>query len=221
MGDYHAVRWNTDFFGDGVSIPAGIFVIPSNVSDKERDRVAEDMNARHGTQRRTAVVRADPGSTVWHNAGLNQQEMDFVGMRKFTRMEVYEALDLPLGYLSETSTEAHARVAERQFLSAVARRLSYVADKFNPEVMQFWRQSSTLAAMFEDPRKDAADWEQMERKAKVYMPIATKNERREMFWLDRMEGLDELPQSGGPSAEDGGGDSDSLQRAGQLQDVVE
>lgn len=218
VADHHAIEWNRDFFADGVSIPVGMLVVPRTTSDPAMQKIRAEFEAMHGEGRRTAVVRADAGDTVWHSAGLKPLEMAFEQLRKLTRQEVYEAMGLPLGYLSEVSTEAHARVAERQWLYRVYERLNDVTDKINPEVMQFWPRWSTLAARFEDVRRQAADWDQQRHRYGAMAQFATANEMRVEFGLEKMEGADVPARNWGKQDRR---DTGAVPQKGQIPDVVE
>lgn len=219
--DHRAIDWNYQFFGDGVGIPVGIFVVPRTTADAEMTRIEAELNAKHAYERRTAVVRADAGETAWHDAGLRPSEMAFEKLRQMTRQETYEAMGIPLGYLSEVSTEAHARVAERQFLHMIYQKLADVSDKLNPEVMEFWPRSSRLAAKFSDVRREAADWDQQRYKYGVLGKVATANEIREDLGMETKPGRewDELPADYGWKP--GGRDTGPVQQSGQVPDMVE
>jgi len=221
IADHSAIEWNREFFGDGVGVPVGIFVIPQSVGDADMKRIEMELNAKHAYQRRTAVVRAEAGETLWHDAGLKPSDMGFEKLREMTRREVYESMGIPLGYLSETSTEAHARVAERQFLHMVYQKLGDVADRLNPEVMQFWPRSGSLAARFADVRREAADWDQQRWKYQAMMPVFTANEIREEMGAETKQGSewDDVPASFGWKSS--GRDTGPVQRERQVPDVVE
>lgn len=176
--DRSMARWNADFFGDGVALPAGIFVIPPSVSDADRDRLDADLNSKYAQRRKTAVVRAKAGDTVWHPSGLNPRDTDFANGRMLSRQAVYEALDLPLGYMSEASTEAHARVAERRFLWSVHRRHVRTCAKLNSDALLFWTGYKNREARFDDVRRDAADWQQMSMKLTALQPFMDRDEIR-------------------------------------------
>ncbi len=222
VGDRAASVWNRDFFGNGVAIPAGILIVPPTLTDAERDRFDREFNAKHGETRRTAILRADVGATVYHPAGLGPHDADFKEGRLLSRQEVYEALDLPLGVMSEASTEAHARVAERRLMVSVRRRHERIERKLNSDAMQFWPRWKTLSARFEDVRHDAIDWDQQSKKIKVLERYLDEEEiRRDAGYKPRKHSEHvQLPASNGrtPAA---GGHSGSLQREGQAGDVLE
>lgn len=220
LSDREMARWNYEFFGDGVAVPAGVFVIPPSVSDKERDRFDREFNAKHGQRRRTAIVRAPPGSTIWHNAGITPQEASFKDGRMLTRQEVYEALDLPLGYMSEASTEAHARVAERRFLFSVYRRHIRIASKLNVDGLNFWPGWNTRLVQFEDIRHEAADWEQTAKRLKAVEPYMAVDEvRTEILGMQALGGEHATLKSSGQP--DNRRDSSAVQPDGQVPDVLD
>lgn len=170
--------WNADFFGDGVSLPAGIFVIPETVSSADRDRLDREINAKHSERRRTAVIRAKQGSTVWHDGGLKQRDLDFEAGRMLHRSAVMDAFGLPRGLMSEASTEAHARVAERQYYGAVQKRLERTERKINTDVMWFWPGSDKWSAHYLDMRRQYADWDQTSKKLAAMGNLFTVDEIR-------------------------------------------
>jgi len=179
-GDRLMAEWNVDLFGDGVSIPAGIFVIDPATTDAERDRLERELNARYAGKRRTALLRAEANKTVWHGETLAHREMDFRQGRLLSRQAIMDALDLPLGYLSDASTEAHARVAERRYYASAQRRLIRTERKINADAMQFWQGWDVWAVQFDDLRREHADWEQEERKISSLLKLFTVDEVRAM-----------------------------------------
>jgi len=176
--DRNMALWNADFFGDGVSIPAGIFVIPDDVNDTERDRLDKEINAKHSERRRTAIIRAKQGGTVWHDGGLKQRDLDFENGRLLHRRAIMDALGLPLGLMSEASTEAHARVAERQYYGAVQKRLTRTERKINSDAMYFWSNSDKWFSRYEDMRQAYADWDQTSKKLESMGKLFTVDEIR-------------------------------------------
>lgn len=172
-GDRAMLKWNTDFFD--VAQPAGILVIDSDVGDKQRETIEAELNASHAKRRRVAVVRAKTGAAVWNDAGLKPHEMDFVKGRLINRQAVFDSLGMHTGLLSEASTEAHARVAERRVLHTVWGRQVRITSRLN-NVLTMWPNSQNLAAQFEDVR--VVDWQQEEMKLRAVAPFMTKNEVR-------------------------------------------
>ncbi len=193
QSDRSMARWNYDFFGADVFAPAGILVVDDTVGDKERERLEAELEGKHGQRRRTAVVKARPGSTVWLDAGLKHKDLDFANGRLLSRQAVYEALGLPLGLWSESSTEAHARVAERLKLNTVYKMHQRTAVKINQDALPFWPRSSSYEARFTDIRK--VDWQMEKLKLDSLRGLLTKNEIREIHLsMPGIEGGDELDQ---------------------------
>ena len=170
-------NWNYQFFGDDVFAPAGVLVVDESVSEKERERLEKELEGKHGTRRRTMVFRAKQGSTTWIDAGLKQHDLDFVNGRLLSRQAVYEALGLPLGLWSESSTEAHARVAERLKLNTVWKLHERTAVKLNADALPFWPGASRYEARYRDIRK--VDWQMEKLKLESLRGLMTVNEIRE------------------------------------------
>lgn len=164
LTDREMSEFNLELFGDDVSMPAGIAMVPKGTPPEEKDRIRDELNARHGGHRRTAVMEGEPGSLAYYATGLSPLESSFHDGRKLNRQAIYECLGIPQAMLSETSTEALARVAERQFLETVSYCLDWSARKLTADSLLFWPNSQNLAVLFEDIRIRAADWVQLEKK---------------------------------------------------------
>lgn len=179
IGDNNMTAWNIDFFGDGVAVPAGMLVLPSAVPDAEMDRIDKEMNFDHGgARRKTRIVRADPGAVVYHEAGLKQRDMDFIAGMSLNEERILQALNMPTGLLAKASTEAHARVAERQLALAVQRRLTRTQYKLNTDAMGFWPRADFLAVRFEDLVAKHSDWGQQSQKIKTLLSVMSVDEVR-------------------------------------------
>jgi HK97 family phage portal protein len=180
--DRAMVDWNEQFFGEDVAVPAGIVVIPADTKDEERDRLADEMSGRYGTRRRTAVLRAEQGSVAYYQAGLAPHDMDFKDGRLLSRQVVYEALGLPLGLLSEASTEAHARVAERQFAHVIGIWQRRTATKINSDAMSFWPLSTQRQVAFEDLAQKNVDWDRELKRVDAMRGLFEVNEIRQQVF---------------------------------------
>lgn len=177
--DRAMVDWNQQFFSEDVAVPAGIIVIPADASDQERDRLADELSGQYGTRRRTAVLRAEVGSTAYYQAGLAPHDMDFKDGRMLSRQVVYEALGLPLGLMSEASTEAHARVAERQFAQVIGIWQKRTASKINSDAMSFWPMSAHRQVAFEDLAQRNVDWDRELKRVEAMERVFLPNEIRQ------------------------------------------
>lgn len=176
--DAYMLRWNQQFFKAG--LPAGILVVPADTTKDQREKISEELNAQFAERRNVAVVAAEAGSTVWLDAGSKQRDLDFTAGRAMSRQTFFDLLDLPTGMLSETSTEAHARVAERRFLYAVWQR-HRSTDSVLTNALQFWPGWDNKRVQHKDVR--VSDWQQESFRLAALAPITTINERRAIHGL--------------------------------------
>lgn len=175
--DRSMALWNKMYFADDVFSPAGILVVDEGTSDEEMRRLEAELEGKHGPRRRTMVVRSRPGSTLWNDAGLRQRDLEFKEGRLLARQAVYEALGLPLGLWSESSTEAHARVAERLKLNTVYKLHVRTATKINQDALPFWPRAGSYEARFHDVRR--VDWQMEKLKFEALRGLMTVDEIRE------------------------------------------
>jgi len=226
LSDRSMVEWNNQFFGDDVAVPAGIVVVPSEVTDAQLETMADEFNARHAGRRRTAFIRSPVGGTVYHPAGVVPKDMDFTEGRLLSRRAVYEALELPLGLMSEASTEAHARVAERQLAESIHTRHTRTARKLNADALPFWPAAKLRLVQFEDLSLRSADWDRESKRLAAVKPFMLRNEvRTQILHLPAIPGWDEEDKKNGASADIGRAqdrrDTRPVQSEGQAGDMVE
>lgn len=197
--DNSMVHWNTEFLrGEDVAVPAGILIVDNGVNDKELARLQDEFTATHAQGRRTAIVRAQPGSAVWNDAGVKPRDVDFSVGRMLSRQAVYEAMKLPLGVMSEASTEAHANVSQRQLYTAVKSLHRRTTAKINSDAIGFWPAWRSSCAQFEDIAKEAANWKYEALRLNTAAKFLTTNEiRKEEYRVGPIEGGDSI---GGGSA---------------------
>lgn len=187
------------FFSHKVAKDDGLLILPSYLDDTRYDEIVEMMTGED-RQRGTMILRAgvDGEEVQWHKRSASRKDMEFVVGRGFIRQVVLETLGIPTGMMSEASTEAHARVAERRFLNNIYHRHIRFASRITRDVLPLY--GSGLYARFDDVR--IADAEQVRAKQEAMAPVATVNEQREELNLAPREGGDELHQ---PANEDQNG----------------
>lgn len=178
-GDLGMSKWNADFFHEGHGVPGAVITVSPKVSKDEVERLERELNAKHGGGRRKLMVaRAEPGSVAYQQAGLAPKDVDFEKGRILSRRSVYEALNLPLGIMSEASTEAHAIVSQRQFFESVELRHIRTQRKLNSDGMDLWPAAGRWACRFEDIKKRATDWRRESLKISTLLKVMTVDEIR-------------------------------------------
>jgi len=201
FGDNAMLDWNNEFFGENLGLPSGVLVVPADTSDAEIERIRQEFVARHGGQRTVAIIKAEGGSAVWLEAGLKHRDYDFTEGRTLSRKAVYEALDLSLGVMAETSTEAHAIVSERRLMESVHLWHERTCRRVNGDALAFWPNHRRVMAMFEDVRKQAVDWRRESLRREADERIMTIDEMRQREY--------QLPPIQGATVAQGGGRSDA------------
>lgn len=184
--DSAMVKWNLEFFKAGV--PTGVLMVPPHTPPNEIRRIERDFKNRYGNERQMAVVTANPGNSVWNDAGAKQRDIEFEKGRLLTRQAAFDALGFHVGAVSEASTEAHARVSERMVRTSAYIRHMRSASKLNA-VLRFWPGWDKYQVRFHDVR--SVDWELEARKLDAVGPYMTVNEVRSRFLdLPAMQGYD-------------------------------
>lgn len=169
--------WNDQFFASGA--PDGILVVDADyVSQADADTIEDEFVSRAHDNRRMVVIRARAGAGVWQDANLRPRDVDFSAGRGLTRQAVFDAFGFHVGLVSESSTEAHARVAER-----LVRNTAYFRHRRTLSVLSrilaYWPGAAKYQLRFEDVR--VVDWEQESKKLAAVMPYVTINEVRTKY----------------------------------------
>lgn len=178
IADNHMLKWNNQFFDDELGIPAGILIVPAGTSDAELARIKAEFLAVHGEQRRVAFIKADAGKSVWLDAGLKPKDYDFTKGRGLNRQSVYEALDLPLSFMSETSTEALAIVGERHLGESIHTWHTRTERKLNVDGLDLFSRAAQLQTVFADIRKDSVDWRREKDRVLTWVQMLSLDELR-------------------------------------------
>ena len=159
--DSNMSEWNKQFFESGV--PSGILFVERDMATDEMKKLQKDLVAFHKSDRKVAVLRATPSVAQFVQANLAHREMEFTDGRMLTRQAAFDALGFHAGLVSESSTEAHARIAERQVRQSAHNRQRRLASQLN-DALRFWPGWENYRLQFGDVR--LTDWEQEERKIK-------------------------------------------------------
>lgn len=112
--DMAMARWNNNYFGKDMGIPAGVVNIKNAVNDGDYERIQTEWRRSYGgTQRKTAFIR---GADVTYEAiGLAHRDTDFLLGRQFNKEVVMLVWGVPPGMLDKNATEANALAAIETF----------------------------------------------------------------------------------------------------------
>jgi HK97 family phage portal protein len=181
--DRAMARWNKNTFGQDNGVPAGIVNITEFVSDSDFERIKREWRSSYGGgQRKTAFLRG--GSVEWQSIGLSHTDLDFLNGRQAHRDEILNIFGIPVGLVSENSTEANAKVAERLFIERTLwPKLVRIAQRITQELLPFY--PGEHIAVFDDIRPTDAQARLDEiRTAQAVLSI---NEIRERYYnLERV-----------------------------------
>ncbi len=185
--DILMARYQRDFFNSDVAVPAGAFLLPASLSnDRFKEFITEALALFSGGKRRTLFARATvAGEPIdYKRWGLDYQEMEFIKSREQNRQVILERTGIPLGLLSENSTEANAKVSERRFASGNYYRQVRVARRITKDILPFY--GAGFEFRFEDVRySDATQLLAMKQASEGI--LSPDEQRQEFFGLEPIE----------------------------------
>lgn len=137
--DYAAAEHLRSFLEQG-GVPPGSWSVPGGISDDDFKEFKRYLEEEVRGKRRAPVFKTNrEGKGIEFNpAGLNHQESQYVETRGFVRNRILDKARIPTGLLSETSTEAHARVAERLLVKYLSHLQRLVAAKLTKDLLPFF-----------------------------------------------------------------------------------
>jgi HK97 family phage portal protein len=189
--DIHMSLFQLRFFGTDNATPAGMVGAPSSMTHEQFKQFKEEYYEQFGSGKRRTLVyqQGDENEEITYTPmGAKHEEMEFLASREATRKTILERFGISTGMLSEASTEAHARVAERNFLRACYYRHRAVAERINKDIMPFY---GDYLFRFEDVR--TGDSQQLLQRRQASEGILTVNEqRREFFGVEPIENQEDL-----------------------------
>ena len=174
-------RWSDDFFGTGV--PTGILIVDKDTTKSAEDDIRQQLIDLHADKRRVAIMKSLPGSAQFIEANLAHRDLEFKDGRKLTRQAVFDALGFHTGLVSESATEAHARIAERYVRNSAYNRQRRLLSHLNM-ALRFWPNPENYRLQFGDVR--LIDWEQENKKAQV-LALALEPDKQALRDLYRDE----------------------------------
>ena len=181
--DILMANWNRDFFSIG--LPSGIIPVPPETTDEEMAELKAQLRDFHQNSRSFAVLRMRAGTAGFTPAGYKQREMEFKDGVKLLRQVIFDATGFHAGLVSESSTEAHARIAERQVRQAAYHRQLRCLGVLN-KALQAWLGWPGYYLQFGDVR--LVDWQQNKTMVETLLMIYERDELKHLF-------LDELGKS--------------------------
>lgn len=170
-------KHNFSYFGAGNGIPAGIWSLPSSLSDMRFDQAKEQIFEMHSGKLSTAVVRAssENETVTFTPARLSPEDLLFTHIRSQIWDFVHERMGIPSGLRSKDSTEANARVAEGRYYANLHILHLLVESAITKFLLPFWDEN--LVGRFDDVRNN--QFSMLVAKAAASKDILSTDERRQ------------------------------------------
>lgn len=176
--DKAMATWNRNTFGTDNGVPAGIVTLPDTITDADYERIKREWKASYGgTQRRTAFLRGS--SVTWQSIAHSQTDLDYQRGREANRDEILNIFGVPVGMVSDNTTEANAKVAERTFIErTLYPKLVRLQAVMTAELLPFWERGAVAA--FDDIRP--TDRRMQIDEMQAALPVMSVNEVRARYY---------------------------------------
>lgn len=168
-GEKAAAQWNAQFFVNSAR-PDGIIEVPDTLDQTEFDDMIRHWRESHqGTSNAHRVGVLERG--VYKNAGYSQKDMDFVGLRGFTKEQILEAYAMPKFMLGKVEgvQRATANASKAVFAElSMNPRLDLIRECLNSQLLPLFG-TSGRGVMFDydDPIPPDAETDRADLAAKI------------------------------------------------------
>lgn len=106
-------KWNLRFF-DNSARPDIVLTTPHSLDDKQRKRMAESWNKRHGGEDRAHGMAFLEKGTKAEIVGVSQKDMDFILQKKMSREELCSVFRTPPALVGLFEYANYANAAEQE-----------------------------------------------------------------------------------------------------------
>lgn len=153
-GDLAAQKWNANFFGkDNAKFP-GFLAFADPIDEPTWSKIKADVLEQTGGVRRAMMLlrNVGKGGIEWVQAGMSQKDMEFLGMRDFTKEEIFGLFAPGLSsLLSVNATEANATQGKATFIEfSVWPKLQAAGEKVTSDILPSY--GTRLLGEFDDIR---------------------------------------------------------------------
>jgi HK97 family phage portal protein len=184
-----AAQWQENFFRNSAE-PGGIIEFPAGLSDQDFERLASRWRWQHqGTANAHRVAILERGT--WKDRKITHTDMEFAGMRKFSRDQILGAFGMPLPIMgiTESVNRANAEAAEVMYARWLVRpRLLRIRAALNEKLLKLYPDGDSLMFDFVDPVPDNRLELINEGQLGYQHKILTLNEARRRFGEDDWDG---------------------------------
>ncbi len=191
--DSHASDWNRRVMYNSAT-PNGVFKTDAKLDDKVFKRLKDEiMNTFAGASNHGRPAVLEQGLD-FKPISMNQKDMDFLNLRKFSRDQILSLLGVPKSILGldESMSRANAESAEYVFSKRNRNKMQRLTNRITEDLaIQF---GSNLIVSFTDPVPDDKEFLLKETEASLGqgIPWRSANEARAERGDDPVEGGDEL-----------------------------
>jgi HK97 family phage portal protein len=133
MADYKAAAYNDKFFDNG-GVTSGAFYTDKLLQKEQYERMKEQLDQRHTGYDKAHRFAVLEGGLKYQEIGIGHRDMDFLGLRKFSRDEILQIYGMKKAIISITEDLNYATASEQKkewWNSTLIPLMNLITSEFN------------------------------------------------------------------------------------------
>lgn len=167
-----------------MAVPGTVVSYKGNLKHADIPKLEADWNKAMRGLRNSGKTKVTSQEFDIKEVGFSPREMGFLQGRKWSRLEIADAFDVPVSLLdTENVNKANAQAGNEQYArTAIAPRLQRIEDRINDEIIPFYNEPRIFAA-FDNPVPEDREFLSKQANEGFKNNLITRNEGRKLLGL--------------------------------------
>ena len=113
LSDYKAAKYNDVFFDSGAA-PGGVLYTDKSLGDKQHERLVSRLRDTHRGYKKSHRLMILEGGLKYEQTGLNQRDMEFIDLRRYSRDELLQIFGMKKSIISITDDLNYSTAREQK-----------------------------------------------------------------------------------------------------------
>jgi HK97 family phage portal protein len=145
--DNAANAWNNSLLTNGAR-PGGALVTENSLSEGQFDSLKNELDSNYRGSKNAGKPMILEGGLKWQEMSLNPRDMEFIGAKKMSILEICAAFGVPpeiVGYGEQKTYSNYQEARKALYVEGVLPNLDRITDKLNASVVPFFGDNLVLA----------------------------------------------------------------------------
>ena len=184
VNNYEAMDSYEAALNKNMAIPGTVVSYKGKLKQEDIPKLEAEWNRALQGVRNTGKTKVTSQEYDVKEVGFSPREMGFLQGRKWSRLEIADAFDVPISLLdTENVNKANAQAGNEQYARvAIAPRLQRIEDRINDELIPLYKEPRIFAA-FDNPVPEDREFLSKQANEAFRNNLITRNEARKLVGL--------------------------------------